>query len=114
MLPTFNNTSPTLQVHVMCGVSSSTLALGLNVPALWAPSYTATPTAEESRAGFVTGSMRKVVARRKRSAGAAEQEEEVEEQSQRQARMAAGLEGMARQVRAMLLPVMAGMPCVVF
>jgi hypothetical protein len=45
------------EVHKMCGSNTNTYSLGLNVPALWMPSYTATPIAEESRAGFIRSSI---------------------------------------------------------
>ena len=46
------------EVHKMCGVNSSSYALGLNVPALWMPSYTATPITEESRAELIRRTMK--------------------------------------------------------
>lgn len=46
------------EVHTMCGVNSSAYTLGLNVPALWMPSYTATPVTEESRAKLIHRTMR--------------------------------------------------------
>lgn len=37
------------EVHTMCGLNTSTYSLGLNTPALWAPSFTATPSVEQRR-----------------------------------------------------------------
>ena len=47
------------EVHKMCGVNTTVYSLGLNVPAVWMPSYTATPIAEESRANFIKSAMSK-------------------------------------------------------
>jgi hypothetical protein len=37
------------EVHTMCGLNTSSYSLGLNTPALWAPSFTATPSVEQRR-----------------------------------------------------------------
>ncbi|KAL4854330.1 hypothetical protein ACK3TF_004858 [Chlorella vulgaris] len=63
------------EVHKMCGVSTTPFALGLNVPALWLPSYTATPMAEVDRAKNINAAIKACGIRARSRTHSSEQQE---------------------------------------
>jgi len=49
------------EVHLQCGLNTDCNAQGLNIPAIWCPSYTATPSTEEGRVKEISKLLRRSV-----------------------------------------------------